>query len=184
MRRTASGFPPFECIEHVHWSHGDVRDADADGVGDGVADRGADADGRRFAEPDDAALIVDLADIQMDDDIADVLDAGELVELHVGVEHAAGNVVHDAIFKQGGGDAHGNGAVDLAFRQPWVDDEAAILHGHVAIDFDQAGFVIDEHYTAGDKAIAIITFVWGLFSSGLAIAVVLWWLCFGAQSDL
>src|ERR1039457_2069950 len=123
MRRTASCFPPFECIEHVHWSHGDVRDADADSIGNGVAYSGADTDGGRFAEPDDAALIVDLADIEVDHDIADVLDAGEFVELHVGVQHAAGDVVHDAIFKQSGGDAHGNGAEDLAFRQPRIDDE-------------------------------------------------------------
>src|ERR1035437_7308256 len=143
MRRTALGVPPFEGIEYVHWTHGHVGDADAKGIRHGVADRGADGDGRRFAEPDDAALVVDLADIQVDDDVADVLDAGELVELHIGVHHAAGGIVHDALFKQGGGDAHDDGAVDLAGGEAGVDDEAAILHGHVAVDFDQAGFGID-----------------------------------------
>ena len=78
-------------------------------------------------------LSLSVADIHVDDDIADIADAGQLVELHVGVQHAAGGVVHDALFEQRGGDAHDDGAVDLAFGQPRVDDQAAILHGHEAV---------------------------------------------------
>ena len=43
---------------------------------------------------------------------------------------------------------HDDGAVDLAFRQPRVDDQAAILHGHVAVDVHDAGFGI--HRNVGD----------------------------------
>ena len=44
-------------------------------------------------------------------------DAGQLVELHVGVQHAAGLLIHDALFDQRGADAHDDGAVDLALGQ-------------------------------------------------------------------
>src|ERR1035437_398717 len=171
MRRTALCVPPFEGVEYVHWRHGHIGDADADGIGDGVADGGADGDGRRFAEPDDAALIVDLADIQVDDDIADVLDAGELVELHVGVHHAPGGVVHDPLFIEGGGDAHDDGAVDLALGQARVDEQAAILHGHVAVDFDEAGFGIDAdvgHLHAGSAAAVEAHGIFRFVGAGLA----------------
>ena len=111
--------------------------------------------GRRFAETDDAALVVVLADIHVHDDVADILDAGELIELHIGVHHAAGGVVHNALFEERGGDAHDDGAVDLAFGQPRIDDQAAILHGHEAVHLDQAGFGIDAdvgHLHAGRAA--------------------------------
>ena len=52
-------------------------------------------------------------------------------------------VVHDALFEQRGADAHDDRAVDLAFGQPRVDDQAAILHGDVAVDLHDAGFGVD-----------------------------------------
>ena len=49
-------------------------------------------------KPDHAALVVLLGDIQMHDNLADVADAGQLVKLHVRIQHAAGLLVHDALF--------------------------------------------------------------------------------------
>ena len=88
----------------------------------------------------------------MHDDLADIVDAGQLVELHVGVQHAAGLLVHDALFEESGADAHDDGAVDLAFRQPRVDDQPAILHGHVAVHLTSPGLGIHRnvgHLNAG-----------------------------------
>ena len=78
----------------------------------------------------------------MDDELADVADACKLVKLHVGIQHAAGEPVHDSFFIERVADAHNQGAVDLAFRSPQVDDETAVLRRHHAIDSDDAGFCV------------------------------------------
>jgi hypothetical protein len=69
---------------------------------------------RRLAQPDHAAFIVLRRDVQVHHDLADIGDAGQLVELHVGIQILAGLLVHDALFKQRGADAHDGRAVDLA----------------------------------------------------------------------
>ena len=48
------------------------------------------ADCRRLAQPDHAALVVFRPDVHVHYDLADIADAGQLVELHVGVQHGAG----------------------------------------------------------------------------------------------
>ena len=57
---------------------------------------------RRLAQTDDPALIVLRPDVDMNDDLADIADPGQLVKLHVRVQHAAGLLVHDALFHQRG----------------------------------------------------------------------------------
>ena len=46
------------------------------------------------------------SDVHVHLNIADIGDAGQLVELHVGVQHAAGLRIHDALFDQRRADAH------------------------------------------------------------------------------
>src|SRR5487761_1938631 len=70
---------------------------DADGVGHRVRDGGHAAHRRGFAEADDAPGVVFGRNIHVNQDLADVADAGQLVKFHVGVEHAAGLLIHDAL---------------------------------------------------------------------------------------
>src|SRR5262249_31318111 len=100
IRSCSLAVPPFERVEHIHRSHRHRGNTLADGVGHGVAHRGADADRGWLAESDNAALIVFGPNVHVNYDVADILDAGELVELHVGVEHAAAGVIEDAFFEE------------------------------------------------------------------------------------
>ncbi len=45
---------------------------------------------RRLAQSDHAAFVVLCPDIHVDYNVAHVADAGQLVELHIGVQYAAG----------------------------------------------------------------------------------------------
>ena len=82
-------FPPFlaRAARTRSGVNGAYGHAHADGVEDGVADGGGGRDRRRLADADDAAL---RHVHHVDDDLRHVVDAAELVELHVGIDLPAG----------------------------------------------------------------------------------------------
>src|SRR5262249_32410809 len=79
----------------------------------------------------------------VDNDWGHVLNAGELIELHVGVDHAAGLAVVDALFEEGVVEAHDDATSDLRFAGQLVDDQTDVLHGDYLGAFDRAGLGID-----------------------------------------
>src|SRR5204862_2885242 len=76
-------------------------------------------------------------------DVRHVLDAAELVELHVGIYLPAGVAVVDRFLVEGVVDAHDDAAGDLRFAAELVDDQSAILDGPEARAADDAGLGID-----------------------------------------
>src|SRR5260370_41877385 len=137
--------PFFQGLEDPVGGEGNQRDAHADGVGDRVGDGGDAADGWRFPKADDAALVMFRRDVHVDGDFADIADACELVELHFGVQHRAGCLIHDALFHQRAADAHDAGAGHLGFGQLWINHKAAILNGDHTVHLDDAGFDVDRN---------------------------------------
>ena len=99
-------------------------------------------DRRRLADADDAAL---RHVVHVDDDLRHVLDAAELVELHVRIDLPAGVPVHDALLEQGVVDAHDDAAGHLRLAGLLVDDQAAVLHGHDLGAADHAGLGVHQH---------------------------------------
>src|SRR5439155_3210547 len=97
----------------------------------------------RLAQTDDAAFIILLADVHVNHDVADIRDAGQFVELHIGVQGSAGLGVDDALLEERRADAHDDRAVDLAFGQAGVDHHSAISDRYIPVYFDHAGFGVD-----------------------------------------
>src|SRR6516165_2615231 len=89
-------------------------------------------------------------------DLRHILDAGELVELHVRIDLPAGRPVVDALFIEGVVDAHDDAAGDLRLAALLVDDHAAVLHGPDASAADNAGFGVDLDLGNLDAADALI----------------------------
>src|SRR6185437_9263622 len=84
-----------------------------------------------------------------------VANAGEAIEVHVGVQHATGGSIHDFFFIESRGNSHDHGAVDLALRGFEVDNEPAILDADHFVHFDNAGLCIHadvRHHGAADAA--------------------------------
>src|SRR5204862_4278586 len=106
------------------WGFGD---ADAQGVVHGVGYGGVGGNGRRLADADDAAL---RHVHHVYDDLRHVLDAAQLVELHVRVDLPPRGAVHDALLEQRVVHAHDDAAGHLRLAALQVDNHAAVLHGH------------------------------------------------------
>ena len=102
-----------------------------------VRDRGG------LAHADHAAGLLIRGLVGPDDDLGDVGGAGQLVELHVGVEHHARHRVHDPLLEQAVVQAHDHAAVDLAFPGQPVDDQPRVLDGDDLLDPDHAGLDVD-----------------------------------------
>ena len=86
--------------------------------------------------------------MHVDDDLGHVVDAAELVELHVGVHLPAGHAVQNALFKERVVNAHDDAAGDLRFATQFVDHHAAILHGDHLRAADDTGLGV--HHYLGD----------------------------------
>ena len=81
----------------------------------------------------------------MHDQFPDVRDAAELVELHVGIENAAAELVEDSLFPERPGDAHDQRAVDLALGLLEADDQAAVLDRDHLVHRNDAGLDVDRN---------------------------------------
>src|SRR5262249_36790118 len=75
--------------------------------------------------------------------VGHVLDAAELVELHVGIDLPAGVLVEDGFLEQGVVNAHDDAAGYLRFAALLVDDEATVLDRDNLGAAGHAGFGID-----------------------------------------
>src|SRR5207245_6192645 len=104
---TYGRWPFGQTFEHALRRVRRERHTDTDRIEDGVADRGTGRNCGRLADANDAAFGHIM---HVDDDLRDVLDAGQLVELHVGIDLPACVPVHDAFFKEGVVDAHNDAA--------------------------------------------------------------------------
>src|SRR5579875_1308820 len=141
IQRLPSGHRSFlKCGKHLVRGQWKSRDADADRIGDGVGNGCARGDDRRFAEADHAALVVSWPGHHVNHEFAEVTDGGQLVELHVGVEHDAERLVHHFLLKQRVADAHNHRTIYLAFSRLHVDDQTTILNGNHTIDVDLSRF--------------------------------------------
>src|SRR5208337_3212553 len=96
-RMVALCVPPFESSQDMHGSHGNGGDAHAYRIGDSIRYSSDAANAAGLAQTDDAALVSRFGDFQVNDDFADIADAGELVKLHVGVQYPADLLIHDAL---------------------------------------------------------------------------------------
>src|SRR5581483_5278887 len=71
--------------------------ANTDGVSHRIGNGRRWRNGRRLTETDDAAAVIGTLH-HMHDDVADVSNAAQLVELHVGIEHLANLLIVDPLF--------------------------------------------------------------------------------------
>ena len=100
----------FRAARTLRRRHGDLPDMDADGVVDGVGDRGRGRDARRLAQPLGPEVVQPLVDdVGVDRlDHRDVHGRGDLVVVQVGVDHGPGCRVHELLFEQPGAHALGD----------------------------------------------------------------------------
>src|SRR5215210_1100088 len=101
----------FERRKHTVGRERQMRHSHSDGIRYCVRDCRAGRDDRRLAKPYHSALVVAFACHHVNDKLAYVADACQLVKLHVGIEHPAGLCVHDLFFKQRIADAHDQSAI-------------------------------------------------------------------------
>src|SRR5208337_5304943 len=116
-------------------------------IGDSIRYSSDAANAAGLAQTDDATLVARFGDFQVNDDFADIADAGELVKLHVGVQYPADLLIHDALFHQRAADAHDAGAVELARGGFGIHHQAAVVHRYHAVHFHDAG--LDVHGNIG-----------------------------------
>src|SRR5438445_815198 len=133
--------------KHAVGSKWEERHAHSCGIGDSVGNRGSGRDHGRFAESDDSTLVIAFPSHHVDHEVGDVVQARQTVELHVGIQHTAGGLVHYFFFEQRIADAHHHGAVTTALGHFQIDDEAAILHGDHLFDLHHAGLGV--HFDFG-----------------------------------
>src|SRR5262245_54300934 len=118
-------------------------DADSEGIGHGIADRGAWRNDRRLAEADHTATPLALGIVEFDNELADIAEPAELVVCQIGVYKRASRRIVDPLLEQGIRDAHDERAVDLALCLLWADHQADVLHGDELFHPHDAGLFID-----------------------------------------
>src|SRR5262249_11760471 len=100
----------------------------------------------RLADADDAAGLLVLRLVGPNDDHGDVRGPGQLVPLHVRVEHPAAGRVHDDLLEEAVVQAHDHAAVDLAFPGQLVQDQPGVLDCDDLLDLDYPGLEVHDHF--------------------------------------
>src|SRR5205809_5661240 len=121
------------------WQEGNTR---SNGIGYGIGNSGSGRNRRRLAQAYRAAFVVSFAGHHVHYQFTNVAYTGQPVEIHGGIQHAPGVVVHDPFFIERGSDAHNHCAVTLAFRSLHADNESAILHADHLVHLHDTGFGI------------------------------------------
>src|SRR6202008_4295227 len=105
-------------------------DAGADRVGDGVGDRSGGRHGGRLADSHGGGVVDPVVDGHENGfDLRHVERAGDLVLLHVGVDHEPAGLVQNAVFVKSVGETLDDATLNLALRRQRVDDQPAVVHG-------------------------------------------------------
>src|SRR6516225_7380096 len=87
----------FQCRENAIGGERQERHAHADGVGHCVRDRRAWRNHWRLSQSDDATLVVAFASHHVDLEFANVIEAGETIELEVRVQHDSGDRIQNLL---------------------------------------------------------------------------------------
>src|SRR5262245_2294243 len=122
---------------------------------------------RRLAQANHPSLVITLAGHHMHDQLSDIAYARQLVELHVGVEHAAGLLVHDLLFVERVTNTHYQSTVDLALCRFEINDQPTILDCNDLVDAHDSSFNIDgdvRHLCAAYALIHELPWTWVLTS--------------------
>src|SRR5262249_48984276 len=143
----------FHGCQNAFGCKGRFGHTDADGIENRVADGGGGRDGRRLADANDAAL---RHVHHVHHDLRHILNAAELVELHVRVDLPAGLAVEDALLEEGIVDAHDDAARDLRLAAQLVDDHAAVLYGDDLGAANDAGLGVDLDFGDLNAADAVV----------------------------
>ena len=143
LRCLCQSAPPLlDRLEHAVGRHRQIVEADADGVGDGIGERGQEGRERAFARllgAEGAVRVVAFDDA--DFDRRGILDGRHAVIEHVGGDHEA--VVIAGFLAHGLAQAHPDRALHLAFDREPVERLAAVMRDPDLVDGDDAGLLVD-----------------------------------------
>src|SRR5262249_14662394 len=99
-----------------------------------------------LADTDDAPGLLVVRFVGPNDDLRNVGGAGQLVPLHIGVEHLTRGGVDRSFLKKPVIEAHDHTAIDLALPSQFVDDQARILDRDDLFDLYHASFDVDGNF--------------------------------------